>query len=357
MITSEAVCRAPQEVPADPVWRKSRWCSLLQLPALVGDERRLVGKLLAPESPLISARDLAGCRADALYQVLRRHRLLPFLAMAAEQHAALAAWSVAEGIDGSVAAARSRAVAAAVMLDDELDRVGGLLTAGGLPWAPLKGAFTARRLYAHPALRPMTDLDVLVPADRLPDAVLVLVQGGYGEVPGQELNGPSKELHHPQLSHPARGVAIELHHHVAPGLDFGRLAGSGAAPGHRDLPPETHLAHRLVDLAKDGWARRGLLPYVDALRLVRPAELHLQGMWDLLEQAGLAGVAAMSAITLSEVSRDLGLPDPGLPPGPESPLGLRLLRRWETRRDGVLRIRYLPRWQRRFTRRLTRPAT
>ena len=91
-----------------------------------------------------------------------------------------------------------------------LDQVLGLLAARGLPAVPLKGPVLAERLYASPALRPSSDLDVLVlPAD-LEAAVAALEAGGYVLERGPAERYSRRRGHHLTLATPGR-AKVELH--------------------------------------------------------------------------------------------------------------------------------------------------
>jgi hypothetical protein len=61
----------------------------------------------------------------------------------------------------------------------ELDRIGGEAQSAGIAVMPLKGAALAGRCYPRPALRPMSDLDLLVPADQLASFGAMLEGQGY----------------------------------------------------------------------------------------------------------------------------------------------------------------------------------
>jgi hypothetical protein len=356
MITTGAGQSLSPDLTIDPVRRKTRWRSLLQLPALLEQERRLVGSLVGIDNQAFERGDLRPCRPALLGEVLCLHGLLPFLAVANQRDEGIAAWSAANGIEGTATRAWRQSMERTALLDEEFDRLGDVLTNTGVPWVPLKGAFTGRLLYEHQALRPMSDLDVLVPEGRLVESVAALRAAGYTEIIGQEPNGPSKDLHHPQLWHSDRRVPIEIHHHVAPGVDFERLLGLTVSPGRHDLSTEAHLAHRLLELAKDGWARKGLVPYLDGMRLASHAAGRLERMWALVDDVGLTRGAAASAATLIRVCGRLGLPVPAPDLDRRSSLALSVLCRWQTRQDAVLRVRYLPRWHRRLTRFVQKPA-
>ncbi|MEI7706083.1 MAG: nucleotidyltransferase family protein [Deltaproteobacteria bacterium] len=99
----------------------------------------------------------------------------------------------------------------------ELPRLHHILTGAGIPYVALKGAFLAFHAYPHPALRPLRDLDLLVPADRVMDANRVLRVNGFTQ---HELKPGDPEawanvIHHlPPLRAPS-GIFVEIHHGLA----------------------------------------------------------------------------------------------------------------------------------------------
>lgn len=66
----------------------------------------------------------------------------------------------------------------------ELSQVLAALSAAGMPVVLLKGALLAEALYGNPALRPMADLDLLVPRDRIAEVPPLLEPLGYRLQPG-----------------------------------------------------------------------------------------------------------------------------------------------------------------------------
>jgi len=85
------------------------------------------------------------------------------------------------------------AAARSALLSREMDRLLAALHEADIPAILLKGAILAENLYPNPALRPMSDLDILVPHDRVLDAREVLERLGY------------RALHPIPLRHPHPG--------------------------------------------------------------------------------------------------------------------------------------------------------
>ena len=78
------------------------------------------------------------------------------------------------------------------------------------PFLFYKGIDYAYRLYAKPSLRPMRDLDVLVPPERIDAVGAILVAQGFERVfPGGAV---TRLASHHERSYVGRGYAIDLHH-------------------------------------------------------------------------------------------------------------------------------------------------
>ncbi len=96
-----------------------------------------------------------------------------------------------------------------------------VLQAAGIDTVWIKGVVLAQTLYPRPDLRPMSDLDVLIPQARRADALEAVRALGYTYRPDDpHLFAPGdplvlKRSQHDQLmGGPARAVILELHHHL-----------------------------------------------------------------------------------------------------------------------------------------------
>lgn len=94
-------------------------------------------------------------------------------------------------------------------------QLGGLIEpflAQGIRVVLLKGAFLGRVVYRNPALRPMTDVDILVTEDQFEQAAMLLASLGY-RLQVEALGSFHKDLH-PALAHiheSRPGDAVDLH--------------------------------------------------------------------------------------------------------------------------------------------------
>lgn len=138
--------------------------------------------------------------ARRVYELSIWHRVAGFLeADAAAQH-------YLDAADAPPMAARTRAMAALRQLRSLLDA----LDSEGIPVVPLKGPLLSARLFGDPTLRGCKDLDLLVPENRVGDALRRLSRDYW--VPEYADGSRSRTAHHVELGpRNERGFLVELH--------------------------------------------------------------------------------------------------------------------------------------------------
>ncbi|MEM7781513.1 MAG: nucleotidyltransferase family protein [Pseudomonadota bacterium] len=147
-----------------------------------------------------------------VYGQAKVHRLLPQL------HNAIAETpgsKVPEFVrSGSHNAFKQQALA--TLVDQKtINEIANLFDRAQIPYCALKGIPLTLRSYPHAALRPLRDIDVLVPRDRAVEAFKILQSNGCQTVPGYDRKNLSRSHQMPVLLAPS-GVAIEVHFSVAP---------------------------------------------------------------------------------------------------------------------------------------------
>lgn len=183
-------------------------------------------------------------------------------------------------------ARRRQYLAHAILRRAEAEELLESLRSRGIPAAGLKGVDLAWRVYPDPALRPATDIDLLVPAERLAEAETVVLAAGYTpEARTAELRAKGLDWVDYQYTHPQSEVMIELHVEL---LHPGRFALPGAEclARARDgfLAPGDRFVHLALHLAKHGYF--GRLIWVHDLALLL-AEGEPPAEWG--ERARIAG--------------------------------------------------------------------
>lgn len=117
---------------------------------------------------------------------------------------------VPDGVHRALETARVVATLRAESRRRQLRDVLATLRDAGTPVIALKGAYLAEHAYASPALRPMSDLDLLLRGPDVPRAWAALQARGYVASPAR---APAR--HAPALLRPG-GLPVELHHTIEP---------------------------------------------------------------------------------------------------------------------------------------------
>ncbi len=214
----------------------------------VGPERsseREVG----PERPSDCATP-RGLRWPLALRLAERHRLLPLL----DRHVRACSLDVPGFARSALAEATVATTARNLFLRAELHRLAETLAGHDIAVVLLKGAALIETVYLDVGLRPMLDLDLLVPASAARRAEAAIVAMGYRPNPMQtpEERERMRDEHHsgPALVRDDAMVAVDLHRHLSsrcPRLDIDDVWSSarrGAGEGSYLLPrPEDLLMH------------------------------------------------------------------------------------------------------------------
>ena len=214
---------------------------------------RLVEAILAPQA--LATLDLAAW--EPLLACARRNAVLAYLAQRAE------AAGVTEELPPAPRAALHSARLGAARLTQlarfELDRVRRALAPAAIPLIALKGAAYLVRGMPHATTRIMSDIDVMVPKDRIDEAERALLAAGWE---GTKLHPYDQKFYRqwshelPPLQHPGRLLAVDVHHTICAPVSrlrpdpaaFWARAVPSATEGVRVLSPADSVLHAAVHL-------------------------------------------------------------------------------------------------------------
>ena len=174
----------------------------------------------------------------------------------------------------------------AMLTRQELRECVALLEAAGTAPIALKGAWLGAHAYPAPALRPMRDIDLLVPQDQVLAAYAALKAAGYRDYGPAEMSleqAMRLDKHLPPLVAP-RGTVVELHHrlwepdgrldHASPVEQAGTTQVVRDDDGIAYLTPAETLAHLIVHAVYSHRLDCGplLLPDIDYLLRAEPID-------------------------------------------------------------------------------------
>lgn len=165
-------------------------------------------------------------------------------------HRRLSKGAAATGVPADVLAAlRERRLTTGsrnLYLQSQQNRVLAALDGVGVPAMLLKGAALIEAVYPDISLRPMVDLDILVPDNDIARAHRAVAAAGYRSEPTPDLGAPSRRPEHfydyPALVSEDGVVVVELHRHVMIGAEHFDIAevwerASPSAVGVRHVLP------------------------------------------------------------------------------------------------------------------------
>jgi hypothetical protein len=182
-------------------------------------EYDLLFEALRPPGDAARTVDLDAIDADKLVFLAYWHRLGPLLYSHLESRGAELPGAAGDALRRAYLA---NAAGAMVRLAAR-DRILTGLAERGIPVMPLKGAALLELVYPDPAVREMSDLDILVPRERMDEANGLLTELGYGRKRPVAREQDTLEWmranhrHDPVVVDEQKLVAVELHHHIVKG--------------------------------------------------------------------------------------------------------------------------------------------
>ena len=227
------------------------------------------------------------------------------------------------------AAAFDRSSLRVLQFSRDLKLIHRALESGGIPYQALKGAFLALHAYPHPALRPVRDIDILVPSEHILRAYEVLIAGGFPRHPNYPgLPEASLKIHRhlPPLTNASGTGYVEMHTRLSePGVvdfDITTQADYWSRTIRVDLAgddlaftsPTDMLLHLIVHAAHDHTFNNGPLILSDIAFLLRGHSIDWPLFWRLAQEWRQTRAAAL---TLTLTRRYWNLNDGELPALPE----------------------------------------
>jgi hypothetical protein len=230
-----------------------------------------------------------------------------------------------------------------VRLQRERDRALDALDEAGIPVILLKGTALVGSVYPRAGLRPMVDVDLLVPEAAIHDAhAAVAARLGYTAVGTRLERDDDARIaewhHHFPLRSPDRAVLLELHHRIVddrPSYDVAgiweRAMAADARPRHLLQAPEDLMLHVASHFAFDRIHRAegALGQLADVVRIARRWELDWDAICTRARDAQVADRLFLALISATHLVGDVAPPEVtgALAPGSYTPArGMRFVR-------------------------------
>lgn len=270
----------------------------------------------APET--VTSADLDSMTAedwDALVAAATEHRCGPYLANILQGRANVEVPPTFENI-------RRRSLYRSLRIGAECTHIHTILAKTGIPHLFLKGVPLAFRDYPSAWMRPMRDIDVIVPENRLDEAYENLVQAGgtidqFAHKPVQIAQGGK---HLPPIHSPNQVLPLEIHYRViAPDIPLSPAAlqtieremwvsPDTVSVGGVQLPvpsAEMLLVHLLVHGLYDHELNNGPLFVTDLIHLIRTNAIDQNRFHDVVGQTGLTEAVQLAASLLPSAEREI----------------------------------------------------
>jgi hypothetical protein len=289
--------------------------------------------LIAVERPIDAAKyaSLEDAAWEDMLRMARQHRLEPLLG----QRLAHDRSGFPDPIADRLTERRRAQAVAGLRAAAELERLRALFSKAGISFAALKGAYLGRAAYPRPELRPLRDIDIIVPRDRAVEAWRLLEAEGYGQI---ELSQGSPEsaldfLHQmPPARSPVTGMAVEVHFRLFHDRERGdgyepsedpafweRLVRLGEPGREIAYPSPTDTLLHLIEHAAYGHGfDNGPLLLSDIAWLVRGGSVDWPLFWSLADRAHCRHGALLSFALTRRYWPSVIIPEPESGPGSSS---------------------------------------
>jgi hypothetical protein len=251
---------------------------------------------LHKRTPIAAGAPVTADDWNRILVMARQHRLRPLLYWQLSNCPQSAA--LPKSVEDELAAEFRLRTLQSLELRGAIIRIQRCLREHGIEGVFLKGAFLAFQVYPHPALRPLRDLDILVPRQQSLAAFDALMNAGFARYDARSGDPAAAALyrkHLPPLISKSGSVLVELHTRL-----FETHADAGSAPGELAddpavwdrriysgegaervayLSPADQLLHVMVHAIVDHHLDNGPLTLADIAYLVRQTEIDWPSFW------------------------------------------------------------------------------
>jgi Uncharacterised nucleotidyltransferase len=266
-------------------------------------EQTLLGMLDPDNRTWQPGTELTPSEWETMRTMALQHRLGPLLHWRLTQSAEHL--NIPQSFLHAIAADFRKHTSRSLYLQYEIVRIHRVLRERGITAVFLKGAFLAFQVYPHAALRPLRDIDVLVPRQRAMEAFDALLRIGFmrtAYAPGDPAAAIDCLKHLPNLASPSTPIAVELHTRLFHPQDSPAPLQPEPADDpavwkrllHREMAGEQiaflssadQLLHLIVHAVFDHRLANGPLVLTDIAGLVKRTEIHWPTFWSTAAAGG-----------------------------------------------------------------------
>jgi Uncharacterised nucleotidyltransferase len=244
--------------------------------------------------------------SDAGWQILgdmaEQHRLGPILHHHYKERGS--DWCLPANVEKHLSASTRQWALRSLLFRQGMANLDGLLTKAAIPYAALKGAWLAPHVYPDAALRPMRDIDIIVPADKALATFTMLMDAGYSRKSGDVAPldyALENNKHLPILLCPVSRCNIEVHSRLIgeqpPGDLTGTIADTQALLARRIyavhdgrsipyLSPTDTLLHLVVHSVYDHQFNNGPLVMNDIAAILKTSTIDWNRFWQMAKAGG-----------------------------------------------------------------------
>ena len=264
--------------------------------------------------------DLDMAEWERVLSCARRNAVLAYLAQRAVSAGVID--ELPEIPQANLRSAMAAAARLAQLAQWELDRLRRVLQPAQIPMLALKGAAYVLRGMPHAATRLFSDVDIMVPKDRIDDAEHALLAAGWrGTVLDDYDRSYYRRWSHeiPPLQYPGRLLAVDVHHTICPPVSrlrpdpaaFWANSEPSATPGIRLLCPADSVLHAAVHLFFDSDFNGRFRELIDLHELLTAFGSSDDFWTRLIAEADRQGLVRPLHYAFATLARVLRTPIPG----------------------------------------------
>ncbi|MFM2480633.1 nucleotidyltransferase family protein [Celerinatantimonas sp. YJH-8] len=261
----------------------------------------LLLQLISPRTS-ITADEIAkinGAQWQSLLEMAQEHRILPLLYWRLiTEHA----FALPEAVSQKLHQSFRRSTFKSLRQQRQLLQLSQLFDEHQIPYMALKGSQLVG-LYPHRALRPMRDLDLLIPESHIMTAYQLLIAQGYHHPKGYQKDLASYlalQKHLPLLVDPSGQLPVELHIRVlepswfadqdfTDEADFWQRSQTITLSGQtiRVMSATDLLLHLIIHSCYDHYFNNGPLIFSDLFYLLQTETIDWSQFWQMAQQRNI----------------------------------------------------------------------